>query len=304
MSAASTGVAIPPGVERADRSERIREAGIKGLLLSPAFVWIAFLVLAPNIFLILYSLWQNELGTIVHSFSFENYSNAISSDVFTTLFVRTFLIASLAAALATLIAYPAAFLVVRKLGRWKLAAALLILVPLWVSYLLRVFAWRIILGEQGVLNGALTSTGILSQPSDAFLYSVPTVVLALTYIAIPYVFLASYTVLERIPPSVYEASADCGASAWRTFTRVVWPLSRPGVAMGFAIGFILAFGDYVTPQMVGGIEGTMLGSIIIQQFGTANDWPYGAAIAVTIMLTSLLFLALVSLFSRTEARYE
>jgi spermidine/putrescine transport system permease protein len=295
----------PPALEAGSvRRELAREAGTKSLLLSPAFLWIALLVLAPNIFLVLYSFWENELGTVVKQFTFENYKEAINSDVVQTLFVRTFLMALAAAAIATAIAYPAAYIVVRKLGRFKLAAALLILVPLWVSFLLRVFAWRIILGEQGILNGFLTSTGLLSEPSDAFLYSKTTVVLTLTYIVIPYVFLASYTVLERIPNSVYEASADCGASSWRTFWRVVWPLSRPGVAIGFAIGFVLAFGDYVTPQMVGGVEGTMLGSIVIQQFGTANDWPFGAAIAVSIMLTSLVFLTLVSFLTRTEARFE
>jgi spermidine/putrescine transport system permease protein len=286
------------------RRERAREAGTKGLLLTPGFLWIALLVLAPNIFLILYSLWENDLGTVVQNFNLENYKEAVNSEVVRTLFARTFVIALMAAGIATVIAYPAAYVVVRKLGRFKLAAALLILVPLWVSFLLRVFAWRIILGEQGILNGFLTTTGLLAEPSDAFLYSRTTVVLTLTYIVIPYVFLAAYTVLERIPDSVYEASADCGASAWRTFWRVVWPLSRPGVAIGFGIGFVLAFGDYVTPQMVGGVEGTMLGSIIIQQFGTANDWPYGAAIAVSIMLTSLVFLSIVAYLSRTEARFE
>jgi spermidine/putrescine transport system permease protein len=295
----------PPVLETGSvRRERAREAGTKGLLLTPAFLWIALLVLAPNIFLILYSLWENDLGTVVQNFNLENYKEAVNSEVVRTLFTRTFVIALMAAGIATAIAYPAAYIVVRKLGRFKLAAALLILVPLWVSFLLRVFAWRIILGEQGILNGFLTTTGLLAEPSDAFLYSRTTVVLTLTYIVIPYVFLASYTVLERIPNSVYEASADCGASAWRTFWRVVWPLSRPGVAIGFGIGFVLAFGDYVTPQMVGGVEGTMLGSIIIQQFGTANDWPYGAAIAVSIMLTSLVFLSLVAYLSRTEARFE
>jgi ABC-type spermidine/putrescine transport system permease subunit I len=286
------------------RREVARETGVKALLLSPAFVWILLLVLAPNIFLLLYSFWENDFGTIVQEFTTENYREGINSEVVQTLFKRTFVIALLSAGLATAIAYPAAYIVVRRLGRWKLAAALLILVPLWVSFLLRVFAWRIILGEKGILNGFLTSTGLLGEPSDAFLYSRTTVILTLTYIVIPYVFLASYTVLERIPESVYEASADCGASAWRTFWRVIWPLSRPGVAIGFGIGFVLAFGDYVTPQMVGGVEGTMLGSIIIQQFGTANNWPYGAALAVSIMLTSLVFLTLVSYLSRTEARYE
>ncbi len=300
----ATAEAPPPLQKASVRREVARDTGIKALLLTPAILWIALLVLAPNIFLVLYSLWENDLGTVVQTFNIENYREAINSEVVRTLFTRTFVISLMAAGIATAIAYPAAYIVVRKLGRFKLAAALLILVPLWVSFLLRVFAWRIILGERGILNGFLTSTGLLSEPSDAFLYSRTTVVLTLTYIVIPYVFLASYTVLERIPDSVYEASADCGASAWRTFWRVVWPLSRPGVAIGFAIGFVLAFGDYVTPQMVGGVEGTMLGSIIIQQFGTANNWPFGAAIAVSIMLTSLVFLSLVSYFSRTEARFE
>ena len=159
-----------------------------------AFAWIALLVLAPNIFLVLYSLWENDLGTVVQHFNLENYRKAIDSEVVRTLFTRTFVMSLMAAGIATAIAYPAAYIVVRKLGRFKLAAALLILVPLWVSFLLRVFAWRIILGERGILNGFLTSTGLLSEPSDTFLYSRTTVVLTLTYIVIPYVFLASYTV--------------------------------------------------------------------------------------------------------------
>lgn len=290
---------------RPERKEgKLARGGIRVLIMSPAFLWVIALVLAPNIFLVLYSFWGNEVGTVVREFTLSNYSRALSSNVFRTLFIRTFLIATFASVVATLIAYPAAYLVVRKLGRWKLAAALLVMVPLWISYLMRVFAWRIILGERGILNGLLMSLGILDKASDTFLYSIETVVLTLTYIVVPYVFLASYTTLDRIPENLYEASADCGGDAFRTFRFVIWPLSRPGVAIGFAIGFVLAFGDYVTAQMVGGLEGTMLGTIILQQFGTANNWPYGAAIGVSIMLASFVFLAMVSLFSRTEAQFE
>lgn len=292
------------GTTRTQTGRLLARKGRRVLFLSPAFLWVLFLVLAPNIFLLLYSFWKNTLGTVVQEFTFSNYTRAFTSEVFLTLFIRTFLIATFAALLATLIAYPAAYLVVRRMGRRKLGAALLVLVPLWVSYLMRVFAWRIILGERGVLNSLLIQLGFLDKGTDAFLYSTGTVALTLTYIVVPYVFLASYTTLERIPESIYEASADCGGNALQTFRRVIWPLSRPGVAIGFAIGFVLAFGDYVTPQMVGGLQGTMLGSIVIQQFGTANNWPYGAAIAVTIMLASFLFLAVVSLFSRTEARFD
>lgn len=299
-----TRTAAPEFIPSRGKEGRLARGGIRALVMSPAFFWVIALVLAPNLFLLLYSLWGNEIGTIVRELTLSNYSRALSSNVFRTLFVRTFLVATFASVVATLIAYPAAYLVVRKLGRWKLAAALLILVPLWISYLMRVFAWRIILGERGILNGLLTSLGILGEASDTFLYSIETVVLTLTYIVVPYVFLASYTTLDRIPENLYEASADCGSDAFRTFRYVIWPLSRPGVAIGFAIGFVLAFGDYVTAQMVGGLEGTMLGTIILQQFGVANNWPYGAAIGVSIMLASFLFLAMVSLFSRTEAQFE
>jgi spermidine/putrescine transport system permease protein len=274
------------------------------LILIPAIVWIIFLILLPNIFLVSYSLWKNELGFIAHEWNFHNYGDLFQSEVFKTLLKRTLIIALVSTSVATLIAYPLAYVVVTKFGRYKILAALLIIIPLWVSYLMRVFAWKIILGERGVLNGLLTSTGLASGPSTAFLYSTSTVILTLTYVAIPYIFLASYTSLDRIPKHYYEASGDCGASAWRTFRYVIWPLSRPGVAIGFAIGFVLTFGDYVTPAMVGGLDGTMLGSIVLQEFGTANNWPAGAAIGVTIIAAGLLVLALVSLFTRLEAEIE
>jgi spermidine/putrescine transport system permease protein len=276
----------------------------KGLILVPVIVWIICLVLLPNIFLVSYSLWKNELGGISHEWNLNNYSDLFGSDVFMTLLQRTFIIALVSTAVATLIAYPLAYVVITKFGRYKTLAALLIIVPLWVSYLMRVFAWKIILGEKGVLNGFLESVGFIDEPSTAFLYSTTTVILTLTYVAIPYVFLSVYTSLDRIPKHYYEASSDCGASAWRTFRHVIWPLSRPGVAVGFAIGFVLTFGDYVTPQMVGGLEGTMLGSIVLQSFGTADNWPQGAAIGVTIIAAGLLVLALASLFTRLEAEID
>lgn len=276
----------------------------KFLIVSPALLWILVLVILPNVFLISYSLWKNELGSVAHVWNFHNYSELFASEVFTTLLKRTLLIALVSTTCATLIAYPLAYVVVTKFGRYKTLAAIMIIIPLWVSYLMRIFAWKIILGEHGVLNGFLESVGLISKPSTAFIYSTTTVIIALTYIAIPYVFLSAYTSLDRVPKHYYEASADCGASTWRTFRHVIWPLTRPGVAVGFAIGFVLTFGDYVTPAQVGGLSGTMLGSIVLQSFGTADNWPQGAAIGVTIIAAGLLVLALVSLFTRLEAEID
>jgi spermidine/putrescine transport system permease protein len=276
----------------------------KFLLASPMLIWIVFLILLPNIFLVSYSLWENALGGVTHTWTTANYSRLFSSDVFTTLLQRTAVIALVSTTLATLIAYPLAYVIVTKFGRYKLLAAVLIIIPLWVSYLMRVFAWKVILGENGVLNDLLQRAGLTDKPVSAFLYSRTAVILTLTYVALPYVFLTVYAALDRVPRHYYEASSDCGASGWRTFRHVVWPLTRPGVAIGFALGFVLTFGDYVTPAMVGGLSGTMLGSIVLDEFGAAANWPAGAAVGITIIAAGLLVFALASLFTRLEAQIE
>jgi spermidine/putrescine transport system permease protein len=265
----------------------------------PAIIWVIVLVLLPNLFLVLYSLWRNDFGTVTPEFTLQNFQTTVSSPVFQRLFGRSLLIAVTSSLVATAVAYGAAYVVVRTFGRYKALGALLILVPLWVSYLMRVFAWKIILGEDGILAGLAGALGV-SDASKAFLYSQTSVIITLTYVAIPYAFLSVYTSLDRIPGHLLQASADCGAGAWTTFRRVVWPLSRPGAAVGFGIAFVLTFGDYVTPAMVGGLEGTMLGSLVLQQFGAANNWPAGAAIGLTIVATGLVVLAIVSLFTRLE----
>lgn len=267
----------------------------------PMIVWIIILVALPNIYLLVYSFWKSSLGTVDHTFTLENYKTLLGSDVFKLLFRRTLTIALVSSLLATAIAYAMAYIVVRRFGRYKLLAALLILIPLWVSYLMRIFAWKIILGDNGILKGIAKTLGLGESFTSAFLYSQNSVILTLTYVAIPYAFLSVYTTLDRIPSYLLEASADCGASAWTTFRKVVWPLSRPGAAIGFGIAFVLTFGDYVTPAMVGGLSGTMLGSLVLQYFGIANNWPMGAAVGITIILTGLIVLAVVSLFSRLEA---
>lgn len=287
---------LDTGRNIADKPSRRRYVAVV-----PMIIWILLLVALPNLYLLVYSFWTSSLGTVDHSFTLENYKSLFDSEVFRLLFKRTLTIALASSLIATVIAYAMALIVVRKFGRYKLLAALLILIPLWVSYLMRIFAWKIILGDNGILTGAARSLGIGDSVAGAFLYSQNSVILTLTYVAIPYAFLSVYTSLDRIPNHLLEASADCGASGWTTFRKVVWPLSRPGVAVGFGIAFVLTFGDYVTPAMVGGLSGTMLGSLVLQEFGIANNWPMGAAVGMTIIVTGLIVLAVVSLFSRLEA---
>jgi ABC-type spermidine/putrescine transport system permease subunit I len=290
----------PEPVRAAPRTRRTALSEIKAYVqASPAFVWALALIVLPNIMLFLNSLWKNDFASVSHTPTSENYQALVESEVYRTLFWRTMVTAISSSLIATVIAYVAAVIVVRYFGKFRLVVAVLVLVPLLISYLMRIFAWKIILGEHGILVGAFGD----AVPKN-ILYSQLSVILTLTYVAIPYVFLSVFVSLERIPPHITEAAADCGASAWTTFWTVLWPLSRGGAAVGFAIAFVLTFGDYVTPAMVGGLSGTMLGSIVLQQFGIANNWPLGSAIGVVVILSGLLVLAVMSLFTRTEARYD
>lgn len=269
---------------------------------SPVLVygWLLALVVAPNLVLLVTSFFKSSSGLVVPEFTLRNYASVFSSNTVITLVVRTLSTAAIAAVLASLVAYPLAFYVSRYMRRGKQAAVMLIVIPLWISLLMRVFAWRVILGENGAINSLLVNTGILSHPSDAFLYTRFAVVLTLSYVAIPYVFVSSYTALERVPQSLIEASQDAGANTFRTFLNVVWPLSRQGLAIGFSLAFLLAVGDYVSPSMVGGLNGTMMGMVIASQFGMAGNWPLGAAQAIVLMLAVAIVLALVGAIGRTK----
>lgn len=281
-----------------------RGAWTRHALALPIYLWLAALVAVPNLFMIVYSFWRSKGGAIVQDWTLVNYGKVLAAGAYPQLIFKTVWISLAAALLAALIAYPMAYFVCRHLHRHKMTAVLLVVIPLWVSLLMRVFAWRIILGENGILNSFLVGTGLLETPSQALLYTPFTVFLTLTYVCIPFVFVTSYTALERIPRALIEASEDSGANGWRTFWNVIWPLSRQGAAIGFSLAFLVAVGDYITPSMVGGLDGTMLGMMIASQFGLAGNWPLGAAMAIALMAAVTVILLAVALLTRTRGILE
>ncbi|HRC88044.1 MAG TPA: ABC transporter permease, partial [Thermoanaerobaculia bacterium] len=246
----------------------------------PVYAWLLVLVLAPNALLLLTSFMASSGGNVVYEPSLKNYIALLGSYTVQFLAMKTMAVSLGAALAATAISYPLAFYISRHLAKGKSLAALLIVIPVWISLLMRIFAWRVILGEKGLLNSLLLTSGIVSEPSSLFLYTSFSVLLTLTSIAIPYVFIAAYTAIERVPQSLIEAARDNGASALQTFTTVIWPLTRQGTAIGFALALLIAVGDFVTPAMVGGLNGTMLGTVISSQFGISGNWPLGAAMSV------------------------
>ena len=264
------------------------------------YAWLAVLVVAPNTLLFLTSLMRSSGGAVVYQPGLSNYGAVLGSVTVQTLAVKTLGMSLAAALLATAIAYPVAYYISKHLRASKATAAMMIVVPLWVSLLMRDFAWRIILGERGLLNTLLVHWGVIAKPSPLLLYTSFSVVLTWTTIAMPYVFVAAYAAIERVPFSLLEAARDNGASPLRAFTTVVWPLTRQGTAIGVALAFLVAVGDYVTPSMLGGLNGTTLGMVVSSQFGLAGNWPLGAAMAIYLLFLVSAVLAILFLLARSK----
>lgn len=259
----------------------------------PVLAWLFLIVVLPNVLLIGTSFLKTSAGVLIFEPSLINYSRMWNSAGFWVLLVRTLSFSFFACIFATLIAYPLAFYVGRVAKRNRALLTILIVLPLWISLLMRIFAWRVILGQSGVLNGFLVSSGILDAPSEAFLYSPSSVVIVFAYISVPFIFISTMGAFEKIPNDLIEASEDSGATSLQTFLHLIWPLTRRNLAIGFSLAFLVTVGDFVTPAMIGGIDGTALGVVISTQFGFANNWPYGAAVAVALMLSVIVLLGII-----------
>lgn len=196
------------------------------------------------------------------------------------------------AAAATILAYPVAyFLAFRARGR-ATVFLILLLVPFASSYLLRVMAWKLLLGREGAINWVLTSLGLTQEPAGLLVYSQAAVVITLVYVWIPFAALPIYAALQRVDRSHLEAAADLGAGPWTRFGRITIPLSLPGALATFFMVFIPTVGEYVTPSLVGGTEGIMYGNLIQDFFTRAGNWPLGSAMAVLMLLAVLILVAL------------
>jgi putative spermidine/putrescine transport system permease protein len=270
--------------------------GRLGLLLGPAVTWLLVFYIVALFLLLLTSLWQQDVFTakLVHKWTTANYEKIFTGQdgLWLRVFWRTIRLAVIVTVIDIALAFPLAWFMARIApARWRTLLFLAVVVPLWSSVLVRIFAWRTILGGEGVLNQFLVDTGILSHPSSAFLYNEKAIAITWAYVWLPFMILPIFTALEKIPDGLIEASRDLGASAWTTFRRVVFPLALPGVIAGSIFVFALTMGDFVAPQLVGG-GSQVLGGAIKDRFGVAADVPFGAALATLTLVTLMGFLAL------------
>ncbi|MBZ9797463.1 ABC transporter permease [Mesorhizobium sp. ES1-4] len=271
----------------AQMSEARSSSGFRFAMLLPGAL-VTFLLILFALGLVLFLAFRGNDGSLLGSgFGLANFAAVVFDPLYWTVTLRSLVIAALVTLATVVTAYPVAYYLAFYAGRRRGLLLFLVTLPFWTSYLLRVFAWKIVLAYNGVLNSALIESGIWSQPTLAFLNTPAAVVVTLAHAYAPFAILPIYVALETIPKSLIEAASDLGARPFTSFRRVVLPNSMPGVLAAALVVFVPTVGDYVTPAMVGGPASTMIGTLIQSQFGKANDWPFGAALSVCVMLVIL-----------------
>lgn len=279
-----------PGLQAPDLTGRLRalflrHEALRGYaLLSPTLIVMAVTMCAPFALMIAFSFWTQDYLTIDTAFTLANYEQAFERPIYRVLLLRSLAISGIVTVVTVLLAYPMAYFVAFHVHKNKLAWIIFMTLPFWSSYLLRVFAWKIILGYEGVINKSLQNFGLIAEPLSFILYNPSSVIVTLAHAWAAFAILPIYVSLEKIDRSLLEAATDLGDGPAARFLRVTLPLSMPGVIAASLMIFIPTVADYVTPTLVGGPDGLMISNVIQTQFGRANNWPMGATLAVVVMI--------------------
>ncbi len=280
------------GLRRAVRGVLFRHAGLRGyILLSPTLLVLLGAMCLPVGILVVYSFWTQDYLEIDRTLTLANYEKIYDRSSYLLLIGKSVLISLMVTLTTVLLAYPIAYFIAFRVHRHKIVWLILITIPFCTSYLLRVFSWKIILGYNGIVNSGLKWLGVIDQPLTFLLHNPTAVVITLAHAWAPIAILPIFVSLEKMDRSLLEAATDLGDSPLQRFLRVTLPLSIPGVVASSMLVFIPTVGDYITPQLVGGPNGAMVGNLMHAMFFKANDWPLGSALAIVsalaITVTSL-----------------
>ena len=275
---------------------RLVTSGPGWLLAAPAVLWLLVFSVIPIGLMAAMSFWKSTIFGTHPDFVFDNYKRVFSSSLYIGQLLRTLRIAISTTIISLVVSFPIALLLARLKGPWKSTFVLLLFVPFWSSYVVRTFVWLPILGRNGVINDALIALGVIDQPLDILLYNQGAVLLGLVYVFTLFMTLPIYVTLDKLDPALLEAANDLGARPLQTLLRVIVPLSLPGVMSGSVMVFLLSVGAYVTPQLLGGSSSLMFGNIIASQFLSDNNWAFGSALAVTMMVVVMAVLSVLGRF--------
>ena len=267
-----------------------KSLGLWGLLF-PAGFWLFFFFLVPLGIVLVYSFTQRGVyGGIEWAFSLENYARALDP-LYVKILWRSLGMALFTTIFCLLCGYPFAYFIAFAPARLKNLLLILLIIPFWTNFLIRTYAWIVILQEEGLINSLLLSIGVIRQPLN-LLYTPTSVMLGMVYGYLPFMVLPLYSSLEKLQPALLEASMDLGANRLKTFLHVTLPLTAPGIAAGIVLVFIPTIGEFIIPDILGGAKTVLIGNLITNQFLTARDWPFGAAITFIVVLFVLVGLGI------------
>jgi spermidine/putrescine transport system permease protein len=259
--------------------------------MAPGLLWLGLLMVVPCALIFVLIFFERGIygGIDWAAPTLDNIRRAFEP-LYLSIFLDSGLVALSATLIALLIGYPAAYAIAKAPPSWQTALLFLAILPFWTNYLIRTYAWIVLLNPAGLINAALIGSGLRSEPLT-LLYTKSAVVLGLVYSYTPFVILAIYSALQRLDPTYAEASRDLGAGPVQTFLRITLPLTAPGVAAGAVFVFVLSIGNFVTPDLLGGGKFQMVGNLIYDQFLSARDWPFGAALSALLiaLMMGLLF---------------
>ncbi len=258
----------------------------------------------PYAFILVQSFLETDMfGKVVYRFNLDSYHKVLTSELYFSTLLRTLLFAIVVAVCCVFPSLVLAYYIAFKVKRYKTIWYTLIVLPFWVSYIVRAYAWKIILGQTGLLNSFLMSIGVIREPLTFLLYSDFSTIVCLVYILTPFVAMPIYASFEQIPKSTLEAAEDLGATKWSAFWRVVFPLALPGIISGGSFALVLTMGDFMAAFLLGGPKTLFISNIVSNLFGTSNDRPLGSAVGVVILILIFTILEISAYFERKYASY-
>ena len=261
----------------------------KNILIIPGIAWITIFLFIPCLIVISYSFFERGVyGGIEYNFNFDNYFR-VAEYTYLKILLNSAKIAFLSATIAVLIGYPAAYFIHLSPSKYQMILLFLVMLPFWSNYLIRTYAWMVLLNNQGIINTILINSGIITEPIN-ILYTQSAVIIGLVYNYLPFVVLTIFSSVSKLDKSLIEASKDLGAKSFSTFFKIILPLTLPGVAAGFVFVFVLSIGNFITPDLLGGGKFLMIGNLIYDQYLSARDWPFGSSLSFVLISIMLLLL--------------
>ncbi|MEY3329856.1 MAG: hypothetical protein RLZZ115_2739 [Cyanobacteriota bacterium] len=272
------------------------------ILLLPATIWLLIFFIIPLIIVLVYSfLERGTYGGVTWEFTLKNYQRLVN-DLYLNIFWRSLGLASLTTLICLIIGYPLAFFIATSSTRWRNLLLFLVIIPFWTNFLVRTYAWIIILRSEGMINTILQSLSLIQEPLN-LLFTPFAVIVGLIYGYLPFMILPLYATIERLNFSLVEAAQDLGANHIRTFFGIILPLTLPGIIAGSILVFIPALGAFITPDILGGAKTVMVGNLIQNQFLQARDWPFGSALSMGLMVLVLIPVMIYFRSSNTDTLY-